>query len=131
MDQVQIKLISIWITAIIFGCMFIFQMLLAVGAPLGHMAWGGKLKTLPSSLRIASTVSALIFLYGIAVVLESADLIELIHAPKIIQVSVWVFALMFTFSTVGNYLSKSRLEKRIMTPISLILSITCFIIALS
>ena len=35
----------------------VFQIALAAGAPLGHLAWGGKHRVLPKGLRIASALS--------------------------------------------------------------------------
>ena len=41
--------IAAGIAAVGFAGMTVFQLLLALGAPIGHMAWGGKYKKLPFS----------------------------------------------------------------------------------
>lgn len=56
----------------------VFQLALALGAPLGKAAWGGRNEAvLPTSLRIASGFAAIVVYPFIALyVLASADLID-------------------------------------------------------
>ncbi len=45
-----------------------FQVVLALGAPLGRLAWGGAHRVLPPGFRIASAVAAAVYV-GLAVLL--------------------------------------------------------------
>lgn len=121
---------AVVICIIIFSIMFMFQLLLAFGAPLGNLAWGGKYKILPLSLRIGSFISALIFVFAGIIMLEKANLISFINSPAFVSISIWFFAVLFGLSSLGNIMSKSRLEKRIMTPVALIIFSLCLIIAI-
>ena len=47
-----------------------FQILLAVGLPFGHAAFGGANAVLSAKLRIASALSALVFCAALYIVLE-------------------------------------------------------------
>ncbi len=118
------------ICLIIFVIMSIFQLLLAFGAPLGNLAWGGKYKILPFSLRIGSFISALIFLFAGIVILEKANFITIINSSGFVSTFTWFFTGLFGLSCVGNLMSKSIWEKRIMFPIALILFILCLIVAI-
>jgi len=46
---------------VLLGALAVLQIALAAGAPLGHLAWGGKYRVLPRGLRIASAVSVLVY----------------------------------------------------------------------
>jgi len=44
-----------------FSLLAAFQLSLALGAPLGHLAWGGAQERLPSGLRIVNAFAAVVF----------------------------------------------------------------------
>ena len=46
---------------VILGLLTVFQLALALGAPLGHFAWGGKDRVLPAGKRVASLVAILVY----------------------------------------------------------------------
>ena len=120
-----------WIGVMGFLGMAIFQFLLALGFPYGKLAWGGFYEKLPVSLRIGSGISILIYGYGIIALLESAQIIELFNKPELIEYSVWIFALLFALSTIGNLQSKSELEKRVMTPVGILFCCLCIIVGMA
>ncbi len=53
-----------------------FQILLALGFPLGKASWGGKHVILPLKLRIASFISTGLLAFATLVVLEKANFIS-------------------------------------------------------
>ena len=118
------------ICIIIFLAMSIFQLLLVFGAPFGNLAWGGKYKILPFYLRIGSFISALIFVFAAIIMLEKANLIAVINSSGIVSFSIWFLAGLFGLSSLGNIMSKSMQEKRIMTPIALIIFFLCLTVAI-
>lgn len=112
--------------------MMCFQILLALGFPLGQAAWGGKyIGKLPPRLRIASLFLAVIFVIASLFVLEKADMFSVFNSPNIVTVGVWVLAGFIALSALGNFVSQSKWEKRIMAPIALTLSLLCFIVAIT
>ena len=117
------------IATVIFAIMVVFQLLLASGAPIGHLAWGGKYKRLPYKLRFVSLVSVVIFILACFCVMERAGLSKFIGQNLFIKISVWILAGLFGLSTLGNLMSQSTIEKRLMTPVALTLTITCVIVA--
>ena len=127
----MILIIAGIIAVVLFGLMSIFQLLLVLGLPLGRLAYGGKYEKLPNNLRIISLSAIAIFVYAIIIVLERAGLITIFNNPMLVVVSVWILAGYLAFITVINAISRSKWEKRIMTLISLVLAVCCFIVAIA
>ena len=121
--------IFFFIAAILAGFLVVFQILLAIGLPFGKLAWGGEYNKLPKKLRISSFISSLLLAYALIILLESADLINVIGNKTIVSISKWMFLIIFGLSTLGNITSKSRQEKMVMTPIALFL-VFAFLIAI-
>ena len=107
----MILIITAILTCVLFALMSIFQLLLALGLPLGKAAYGGKYEKLPTNLRIASLIVVGIFVLLTVIV-------------------IWILAGYSSLNVLMNAVSKSKWEKRIMTPLSLIIAICCFIIAI-
>ena len=112
-----------------FGLMC-FQILLALGFPFGNAAWGGKYRILPPIFRIASLFSAAIFVFVSIIVLEKAGVFSVFYSPTVVTYGVWIFTAFLGLNTISNFMSRSKLEKRIMTPVSLTLSLSCLTVAI-
>jgi hypothetical protein len=100
--------------------LLLFQILLALGFPLGRFAWGGTHVTLPRNLRIGSAISAIIFLV-IAIILwqqtGGTSGIDMIYP---------VLGVLFLLSSYANFNSKSTPEKLTGTPAAILLFL-CFL----
>ena len=81
-------------------------------------------------MRIMSLVAIGVFVLGALSVIERAGIITVFNNPIFVLVVVWVIAIYLAFNTLINAISKSKQEKLIMTPLSLILSICCFVVAI-
>ena len=114
----------------IFGALLIFQLLLALGNPLTGAAWGGQYEVLPTSLRLASLVAALIFLFAILVVLEKLGLVTLLKRRKLINGILWFFRAYLLLNTVGNLASSSDVERWLFGPATAIASALTAVVAL-
>jgi hypothetical protein len=126
----MIVLIAAIIAVVLFTGMIVFQLLLVLGLPFGHLAYGGKYEKLPSKMKIVSLVGIVIFIFAILSVLERAGIIIIFNNPMFVTVFVWIIAIYLVFNTLMNAISKSKWEKLIMTPISLTLAICCFIVVI-
>jgi hypothetical protein len=107
-----------------------FQVGLASGAPWGRAAWGGAHDRLPATLRIASAIAAGLWIAAALVILSLADY-EPIPLP--FRVARWVAWVLFGLLALGalmNLASRSRWERFLMSPIALILSVLCLVVAL-
>ena len=123
--------LAAWVATIGFFGLMCFQILLALGFPYGKAAWGGKYIKLPSRLRIASLFSAGVFVVASLFVLERADVLSVFNSSTITTIAVWILVAFLGLNTLGNFASKSKPEKRIMTPISLTLTLLCLIVAIT
>lgn len=108
----------------------VFQVLLALGLPLGEFAMGGYYKVLPCKLRVVSTINAIILLFMGVVFLQHTNVINIFHVLPT-NILVWVITVFLGFNTIANLLSRSTKERYVMTPLSSIAFILCFMISLS
>ena len=111
------------------GCLAVFQLLLAGGAPLGRYAWGGQNEVLPHRLRIGSAVS--VVLYGVFALL----MLQAAHAVSVLPsgaagVALWVLTGYFALGIAMNAASRSRPERLVMTPVVAVLTALCLVLAL-
>lgn len=116
------------LAALILAGLICFQLLLAAGLPLGHYAWGGAHRILPSALRIGSVVATLIYLAIAMGILEAANVIDL-GTSGVPRVAVWVLAAFFAIGVLVNAISRSEKERR-MAFVAAALSALCAIVAL-
>lgn|ERR1017187_958277 len=107
-----------------------FQILLAMGLPLGHAAFGGTNAVLPAKLRVASVISALLFVAAFYVVLARGGLFGVASESGPVRITIWVLAAIFGLSTLANIASRSRWERFLMAPVGLVLTACCVAVAL-
>lgn len=108
-----------------------FQAALALGAPWGFAAWGGRHPgVLPRRLRIASGIAALIiYPLIIVLVLAAAGLIDADWLPVDRSLVMWVLAGFLALGALANFVSRSPRE-RFWGPVALAIAVCCGIIAL-
>jgi hypothetical protein len=119
------------IAVALIGALVVFQLALALGAPYGAAAWGGRNPgVLPRNLRIASAVVGIVVYPLMAVVILAAA--GLIDGDRLLidtTVAMWILTGFFALGAVVNAISRSAPE-RIWAPISALLAISCAFIAL-
>jgi hypothetical protein len=118
------------IGAVLIGLVGVFQIALALGAPLGRAAWGGQHQgVLPTPLRVASGVAGVVVypLLGL-LVLASAGVVDVDWLPGTGQTAMWVLAGLFGLGALANFASRSRVE-RWWGPVSLVVAVCCGLIA--
>ena len=116
------------IATLILVCLALLQALLFTGAPLGRFAWGGRHRVLPMRLRITSLGS--IPLYAAMAFVDRASMISVL-ADDTAVILAWVLTGYFVIGSVMNFMSRSRSERRLMTPVALLLAILSAIVAAS
>ncbi len=117
--------------AILFLFVVVISILVALGLPLGEFTMGGQHKVLPKKYRIMAIVSVAIQLFAIVIILQLGGFITLFFSPMITKYICFFFAIYLSLNTIMNLLSKSKKEKYIMTPLSLITAICFWITALN
>ena len=111
--------------AVLFGVIATMTILVACGLPLGEFTMGGQHRILPKKLRVVAVISVAIQIFAMIIILQAGSFIPLWFSFKITKYICFFFATYLSLNTIMNMLSKSRKEKYLMTPISLIAGI-CF-----
>lgn len=115
---------------VVLGFLAVFQVALAAGAPLGQFAWGGQSRVLSTRLRIGSVISVIIYAFIAVVLLERASLIRLLGNAGFVQVATWVIFAYFVLGILMNAISRSKLERYTMTPVTIVLAVLSLLVAL-
>ena len=127
----QVSVIAALIVVVIFMGLSVFQLLLALGKPYGKMAYGGKQEAvLPRKYRLMSAFSIVIFILASGMTLVKIEFFKNCPFPVMADLGVWIFALFLALNTITNATSKSKSERKIMTPLSAIACLCLVVIAL-
>lgn len=112
-----------------FAIIIILSLLLVCGAPLGELTMGGQFKVFPAKLRIVLVVQMLLQIFFAIIILQMGGLMPLWVSYKATRYTCIAMAVYLSMNTVMNAISKSKKEKFIMTPLSLITAACCWILA--
>jgi len=111
--------------AVLFGVIVIMTVLVACGLPLGEFTMGGQHKILPKKFRVVAVISAAIQVFAMIIILQAGGFISMWLSFKLTKYICFFFAAYLSLNTIMNMISKSKKEKYVMTPLSLIAGI-CF-----
>ncbi len=108
-----------------------FQVGLATGRGSGRMAWGGRFETLPRGYRRASAAAAALVLVMGWVLLERAEVVDLVEGDGAIHAAAWAITAFFLLSMAGNLASASRAERRLGIPVTIAMVVLGCVVAYS
>jgi hypothetical protein len=112
-----------------FACAF--QLALAMGAPLGTYAMGGRYPgRLPPAMRASAIVQAIVLGLLALIVLSAARLVQPNVAAGLPWL-VWLPVLFSAISLVLNVVTPSAGERRIWAPVAAVLLVTSLAVALT
>jgi hypothetical protein len=111
------------VVSVLLAALAVFQIALVAGAPLGHLAWGGQHRVLPTAYRIGSAISVVVYALIAWLVWRAVD-----HPD---DPWIWVVTGYFGLGVLMNVASRSRAERLVMTPVALLLALGCLVIALA
>ncbi len=94
-----------------------------------NLVWGGKLNSIQEMYRF-EIFSILINALFVIVILKQMSFLTIDIPKKVITYSLWLMTGLFILNTLGNAISKNKLEKRLFTPITILLAIFSLILAL-
>ena len=118
------------VALVLLAALAVFQGLLVAGFPLGRFAWGGRSEVLPVGLRIGSVVSIALYAVFAVLILQAAGCLTLLPAG-FVAVAIWVLAGYFVLGIVLNAISRSRPERLVMTPVTVLLAAACLTLAVN
>ena len=127
------KLISVKlagnISIVLMVLLIIFHILIMIRIVPYDIVWGGQIKDDVSLMKfeIFALVTSFLFL---VIILVKVDYLKFTKFRKITNIAVWIMFVFFLLNTVGNLASGVTLEKLIFTPITIILSVLIFRLAI-
>jgi hypothetical protein len=123
--------ISAWLFGAFTVLLALFQLALALGAPWGHLAMGGRFPgRFPPPMRIAALVQIAIYLALAAMVFARAK-VALPDLFDISRIAIWVVVAMMTLAVVLNLITPSKWERRLWAPVAILLLASSVHVALS
>ena len=117
------------VLCVILAALAVFQLALALGAPIGRFAWGGQHRVLPARLRIGSAISIVIYAIIAVLALDRAGLIDVV-SDVVSTVGMWIVFAYFVIGIPMNAISRSRPERHTMTPVVVVLAVLSLLVAL-
>lgn len=109
----------------------LFQFALALGAPLGHLAMGGRYPgKFPAKMRFSALFQAVVLCLLSLIVLARSQLI-LADYYAMSEYAIWVVCAITVMSSLGNLLTPSKWERIIWAPVAILLLICTLIVALA
>lgn len=122
------KAIAIFLI-IIFSLTIVFHILVLMGLVPYDIVWGGRVKSV-NDMYLFEAISLLLNAVFLFVVSAKSRVVKIRVSEKLLNVLLWIMAGVFLLNTLGNLMSTSELEKMIFTPVTLLLSILCILLAL-
>lgn len=119
-----------YVGCVIFVGLALFQIALVAGAPIGKFAWGGQHVVLPMKLRIGSVVAVLLYAFFTAVLLTKAGVASLIGSETFVDIAMWAITAYLFLGIVMNAISRSRAERSVMTPVTVVLAAIFLLVGL-
>ncbi len=113
--------------AIIFFAISIMTVFAVLGLPLGEFTMGGQHKVLPKQFRIMAIISVFIQLFAVLIILQAGGFIPCWFSFKVTKYICIFYSIFLALNTFINFISKSKKEKYVMTPLSFIVAI-CFLV---
>ena len=104
-----------------------FQIALALGAPWGHLAMGGRFPgKFPAAMRIAAVLQAILMAAMAIVVAERVGFFAELRFPRSLF---WGVTVLTFVSTVANFATPSIPERKLWAPVATLMCVSCFVIA--
>ncbi|BDS50773.1 hypothetical protein [Rhodoluna lacicola] len=109
-------------------CVVLFQLALALGAPMGEYTLGGQnIGRLSMKLRVATTISLLINLGIAGHYLAQTGTLQALLPSNLNAIVNWALVGFFGLGLLMNSISRSKKERNLWVPV-LILSLVCAVI---
>ncbi len=120
----QIGMVVIFLLTIVFHLLVLVKII-----PYG-IVWGGRLQSDSQMYKFEATSIAINLLFMMIILVKSGYL-KIRISPLIIRIFLWLMTGLFLLNTIDNLLSDNHLERIIFTPVTIILSIFGFVLAVS
>ncbi|HUH33568.1 MAG TPA: hypothetical protein VLZ28_06405 [Daejeonella sp.] len=130
MNNIDTRQIATYGLLSILSIIVLFHLLVICGIIPFEIVWGGRLKDF-SQMIVFETISISLNLVMLFVVASDASLIKLKLNSLIIRIGLWTMCALFILNTAGNLLSNNETERLVFTPLTVLLSVFSFRLAVS
>lgn len=121
--------------AVLFGLLAALQVALALGAPFGHIVFGGRVaeagEPLPGSWRFASAVAAVVLIGFGWIILVRGGVITSSGSSTTVTVLAWMVVAYMAINTAMNLASRDPIERYLLGGVTAVLVVLCSIVAAS
>ena len=104
--------------------------LLLFGLPLGELTMGGQYRVFPKKLKMLLVTQLVLQIFFVIIILQMGGYISLWFSYNVTRIICILMAVYLSLNTVINFISKSKKEKYIITPLSFVTAICFWITAL-
>lgn len=115
---------------IILSATIIFHVLVLAKIIPYKIVWGSRLKT-DADMYKFEFVSLVLNLFFVCVISIKAGIVKVDFPVNILNYIIWGMAGLFFLNTIGNLLSKSSLEKKVFTPVTILLTLLLVVLLLT
>lgn len=109
--------------------LLIFHLLVVIKIIPYTVIWGGKINSDKEMYRFEGISFAILLLIS-WISFQKIDLIPSVFSELILNVLFWIVTCFFALNTIGNLLSKNKLERIIFTPLALFTFVFCLILSI-
>lgn len=109
------------------GVVLLFHLSIITGLVDFKLVWGGRLKT-QEEMFVFESISLALNAYLLLIILQKENWIKQLFSPKVQNVSLWIFTVIFSLNTLGNLLANNLFEKIAGTAMTLFSAYACWII---
>lgn len=128
------KLISVKLAGIILlaalGLLAIFHILVLLGVIPADIVWGGMIQGVPSNLVTLETVALLVTLLFIVIIAAKTGYVQAGRLSGVVNIGVWLIFAYLLLNTLGNLASGVSFETLVFAPITIILALCAFRLAI-
>lgn len=119
------------ISVVALAAVGLFQIALALGAPMGEYAFGGQHSgRLPARFRVASAVTVLVYLGIAGHYLAQIGVFQPLLEPQLNNIANWILVGFNGLGLLMNSISRSAKERKMWVPVALLLLVCSVFIAL-
>jgi hypothetical protein len=112
------------------GLLFIFHILVLLKVIPADIVWGGRIQGVPSNLFTLETVSLLVTLLFMLIIAAKIGYIQAGKLSGAVNIGVWLILAYLILNTLGNLASGVSFESLIAAPITIILALCAFRLAI-
>ncbi len=111
------------------GLVMVFDVLVIVGVLPSDIVWGGQLGDSAATRVILESVALVVALLFAVVIAAKVGYLQAGAFGRVVTVGVWVICGFFILNTLGNLASGASFEKLIFAPVTVVLAILAWRVA--